>query len=90
MPLRGVSDWAGLRLLTPRFPYRRGAARLKTWVQLTGVFYATHGQLLLYVNYGDGKTAGNGLPAGSTPDTSRHGPRRPSGRFGSAARSRTA
>ncbi len=46
---------------------RLGPARLKTWVQLTGIFDAIHGQLQLYVNGGDGRTAGNGLPAGSTP-----------------------
>jgi hypothetical protein len=33
------------------------------WTQLTGVFSATHGQLLLYLNGGDGTTAGNGSPA---------------------------
>jgi hypothetical protein len=32
------------------------------WTQLTGVFN-THSQLLLYVNGGDGTTAGNGSPA---------------------------
>lgn len=35
------------------------------WTQLTGVFAAGHGTLALYVNGGDGSSAGNGSPAGT-------------------------
>lgn len=43
------------------------SAKPNTWTQLIGVFDATHGELLLYVNGGDGTTAGNGQPAGHAP-----------------------
>jgi hypothetical protein len=43
------------------------SATANAWTQLTGVFDATHGEMLLYVNGGDGKTAGNGAPAGTAP-----------------------
>lgn len=47
-----------------------------SWTQLTGVFDATHGELLLYVNGGDGAqhpgltgtaAVGDGIPAASGP-----------------------
>jgi hypothetical protein len=36
------------------------------WTQVTGVYDATQQQLLVYINGGDGMTAGDGLPAAST------------------------
>ena len=43
-----------------------GSAKTGAWTQVTGVYDATNQQLLLYVNGGDGVTAGDGVPAAST------------------------
>ena len=43
-----------------------GTAATGRWTQVTGVYDATQQQLLVYVNGGDGVTAGDGLPAAST------------------------